>query len=212
MASLYMDTLRDGSYQPALVTSSLFELLTMPSSASCQVDGTRILRKSTPEWGEYLKARRAELLRGGLSEQNTERIIADLEKREISYVGTTFRATNYSGYTQKRLLYDTEGLLICEVSVEANQVDIFQGTKGQNKFVDWAKKARQDRQHYFYDGSVQEALAEFAQGGFRFNLWNTVWKVGGIENGKPTPDLAYTIPQDGVTLEDILRFAGQQRQ
>ena len=64
---------------------------------------------------------------------------------------------------------------------------------------------------FVYDGTFQDALSEFVQSDYTFNLWESVWSAVDLKNGERTRRIAHLTPIENVTIDDVFTFAEQKR-
>lgn len=183
------------------------------SDIHCAIVGVSILKKGTPEWKEYL-ARRRHALEGIHSTEELDGIMTRLDVAEQHYEPTELFAVNFDyrfehpdRYVPKRVIFDKSYGIVAEVSAERRQIDVFRDSGG---FGD-LKDPKIVECHFVYDGNLQDALQEFEQRGYQFNLWDERWYIENLENAEKTRRIANVVPVESVTLEDVLRFACQTR-
>ena len=181
------------------VGHTIFDLLT--SNREFMLYGARILRKNSPEWEEYMEKEKRIFKR--FDEEVLQRRISGLRGREALTIDSPFRAMHYSG---KRLAYDTDIALICEIAVAKRQIDVFRNTEFGNVLVDLSAKARILGKLY-YDGTLHDALSEFAEKGYTFNLWNMVWHRDNLKDGIKGGNASLITPIERATLDDVFEFA-----
>ncbi len=183
------------------------------SDTSCAIDGVKIIRKGTAEWTSYMEKKKRTL--NDWPPDELDRAIARHSEVEQHYEPVRMQALNFSSifrypdrYVPKRVIFDESYGIAAEVSIAGRQIDVF-------KDANWGHMNRLPQTHktmpyhFFYDGNLQDALSEFEQKGYRFNLWDGMWGIGNLEDGKKTKSIEHLMPIESVTLEDVLRFAGQ---
>lgn len=179
---------------------SIVDLLA--SDRKCVVKGAKMLQKRTPEWEKYLAEYRKKLEASGLLHE----AVVQLKMSRLSFSeaipaqSTNFRAIHYNRGVPRRLIYGAQEDVACELSVPKREVHVFRDCKGIWTLIgDAAQEVSKDT--FLYEGTLRDALEEFAQRGYRFNLWNTAWRPVYLENGKRA---AQVIPVEGVSLDEVL--------
>jgi hypothetical protein len=179
---------------------SIVDLLA--SDRECAVNGAKMLLKDTPEWKKYLAEYRKKLEEHGLHKAVVQLKMSRLSFSEaIPVHSTAFKAIHYTrGGVPRKLLYDAQEDIACELSVPKREVHVFKSCKGISAFIaDAAQELSKDT--LLYDAALRDALEEFEQRGYTFNLWNTPWRPVYLENGKRAEQV---IPVEGVSLDKAL--------
>lgn len=202
MANLYTQELLEEGPERARCEFSLFSLLTS-SDEKLMVNGARILREGSTEWNEYLANLRKRLEKAHAPSSKVEERIESIksDKYIVDYV--PFSAGHYK---DKRLIYNQDGGVIGEIAVPRKQIDFFQLPY---RPLDWARKAGGEKS-YFYAGTsnedlLHEALKEFEQEGFTFNLFDTPWYGHYIVNGERTKALSVK-PIERVSIDQVVNL------
>jgi hypothetical protein len=208
-----MANIRD-HYENAKLDKTISDLLV--ADKHCYISGSIVVQKGTPEWAECMAQRRKKLLEFRSLEE-ADVFLAKLESTlERDYVDTGLQAINYFAVlgsdhktVPKRVILDKKSGLAAEITVERKNVDVFRADV-ENIMFDWGLHARKlaayNKGRFSYDGMLRDALSEFEQKGYRFNLWNTKWSAGHLENGErsKTLELMKITPIEGVSLDEVL--------
>ena len=202
MSNLWINKTDFALHPPDYVRLDFSIVDLLASDRKCVVKGAKMLQKRTPEWEKYLAEYRKELEASGTLPKGTVQFKIDRLSfsKAIPIESTTFRAIHYTRGISRRLLYDTQEDVACELAVPEREVHVFKGCKETGAFIgDAFQELSEDT--FLYDGTLRDALEEFAQRGYTFNLWDTSWRPVYLENGKRA---AQVIPVKGVSLDEVL--------
>ena len=165
------------------------------------IDGIQIFKKDSCNWINYLSNYKKQLENVGiLSHSEIESVVTPLLSKNYIYDESSFHAMHFNN---KRLIYDCDIGLICEVCIAKKQVDVFR--LGMPP-VDLAKKARFTHS-FLYTGDYLSTLKKLYQSGFVFNYWNEFWLDGYIMNGERLKTISHIEPIEKITLNKLINLS-----
>ncbi|MBI2575402.1 hypothetical protein HYV82_05970 [Candidatus Woesearchaeota archaeon] len=136
-------------------------------------------------------------------------------------VPTSFRGLRLQSTSRFENFFSDEGLgIICYIRPDGRLVDALpyygpDGTQVESFYYDAGKVLPDDT--FKYDGTLRDALTEFEQKGFKFNLarWPIRFSFGGQKSDRTNPDTIwsprrdYVIVRTNVVIDDI--FTSKQQ-
>ncbi|MBI2675670.1 MAG: hypothetical protein HYX24_04390 [Candidatus Aenigmarchaeota archaeon] len=181
MANLYVNKQGPVWNPPNYVQqeASLASFLT--SERMGYIEGIIFIELGTERWMRYLDECRASLKQMEFGDEEIEEKLRNLDSGKhvqngkiIS--GTSFKAVKYPHLDMcpfENFLTDPDSDIICNIRLDGKQIDV----------LPYSRPDRRPRAHYFYDiskamgegilyydGSLMDALEEFQQKGFGFNI------------------------------------------
>ncbi len=200
------------------VKTALFELLTASRGTDniggwVYIEGFRFITVGTPEWEQHLQLQR-KILEGKFSPKELDRLMKTYAKSmkcagkitETSGLEAISYFANYqNGSASKRIIMDAKTGIIAELTPESQGIDIFTKPTIENALMSWGYHARKCCPSYAYDGTIQDALREFAEKGYQFSVWTDEWNSHLLRNGEKTIDARGSPTVTG--FEEVLRMA-----
>ena len=197
---------------------SLVDRLT--SERNAYIEGVRFVEIGSEEWERVVSNVRTTQRRLGASEDRIERAVERLSDYADAQTSKFPEPTSLRGLKLRstspfeNFISDWGLNIICYIRPNDKVVDAVpyyepDGRQLQSFYYDAGKVATPDT--FKYDGSLRDALIEFQQKGFSFNLgrWPIPFSIGGQKSDRSNPDtlwsprMDYVIVRTNVTIDDI---------